>query len=243
VILYHCFHVPVITGDAPNVIPFNFDDLEKENLELLAAQKKKLSKQYPGVKIDVASTAGFAADEIVQFTKRNRIGLLVMGITGSSALAQLLGDTTTSVAKNTEKPVLIVPPEAQYAGLKNIVIAFDRKETEHTHNIDTVLDLSRHFNSKVTALHIKQRNENVDYVTEYAEKQINEQLVGVDHKKTNFVTNVDTIEGIEHYLAKHKVDLLVMLKRKHNFFDLLIHGSNTKKMAFHTHIPLLVLHE
>ena len=242
VTLLHCFHIPIISGDAL-VTAIDFEDLEKESRDLLNIRKRKLIQKYPGVKVDMVSNAGFAAEEIVRYGKEGKVDLIIMGITGSGTFDELLGDTTISVVKNSEIPVLIVPREKVFKKLKNIVITFDRKQIENINNIVPAIELAKQFNSNTTALHIKQRHA-IDSTEDYlAEKQIADLLAEIDHRKINFITNVNTIEGIEHYLNRHDVDMLVMLKRKHGFFDQLFHGSNTNKMAFHTNVPLLILHE
>jgi nucleotide-binding universal stress UspA family protein len=51
----------------------------------------------------------------------------------------------------------------------------------------------------------------------------------------------DVLQSINNYVETEHVDLLVMAKHNRNFFDRLFHRSLSKKMAFHTQIPLLVL--
>jgi K+-sensing histidine kinase KdpD len=51
----------------------------------------------------------------------------------------------------------------------------------------------------------------------------------------------DVVQSINQYVEEKEVDLLVMAKHNRNFFDRLFHKSLSKKMAFHTKIPLLVL--
>jgi len=53
----------------------------------------------------------------------------------------------------------------------------------------------------------------------------------------------DVVVGINRFVDKHGVDLLVMIPRKHSMLSSLFHESNTQRMAFHTHVPLLALHE
>ncbi|MBI2271657.1 MAG: universal stress protein [Bacteroidetes bacterium] len=239
--LFHCFHVPVIAGDAP-VITITFDELEKDSKDTLKAKKSELEKKYPGVKINTVSKVGFTTEEIVEYSQNNPTDLIVMGISGSGKLDQLLGSTATAVSKKSEVPVLIVPPEAGPGKLGNIVFAFDFKEIENTNNINIVVELARCFNSRITALNIKQEYEEMSPEEALAEKQANTLLSEVSHKMVKF-SDTDTIHGIHNYLKDHDADLLVMMKRKHGFFDLLFNGSNTRKMAFHTHIPLLIIHE
>jgi K+-sensing histidine kinase KdpD len=51
----------------------------------------------------------------------------------------------------------------------------------------------------------------------------------------------DIIQSINHYVEENHGDLLVMAKHNRSFFDRLFHRSLSKKMAYHTKIPLLVL--
>lgn len=239
--LFHCFHVPVIAGDAP-VVTIPFDELEKGSINALNAKKNKLGKKYPGVRINTVSKVGFATEEIVEYVQNNPTDLIVMGISGSGKLDQLLGSTATAVSKKSEVPVLIVPPETGTEKLENIVFAFDFKEIDNTSNINIVIELARQFNSKITALNIKQEFEEISLEGALAAKQANTLLSDVPHRIVKF-SDTDPIHGIDNYLKDHAADLLVMIKRKHSFFDLLFNTSNTRKMAFHTHIPLLILHE
>lgn len=243
VTLYHCFHVPVFATPMPEVT-VDFEDKERESLQLLDNLKKKLNKEYPAVNINLVANAGFAVDEIVQYSKSNHVDLIVMGISGSGVITELMGDTTTAVAKDANVPVLIIPLEAQFSGLKNIVIAFDRKKITDKGDFDVIVNLANKFDSTVTALHVRHYYETPNPEESLSEMQINEMLDSINFKKINFITDVDTAEGLEHYQSKHDVDLLVMTKRKHSFLDLLFNGGSvTKKMAFHTHRPLLILHE
>src|SRR5258708_3199893 len=79
VILYNCFHVPVIASDGP-VVTIPFEDLEKDSEDTLAENKKKLLTKYPGLTIKTESRVGFAAEEIVHSAKRQLVDLIVMGI-------------------------------------------------------------------------------------------------------------------------------------------------------------------
>jgi nucleotide-binding universal stress UspA family protein len=65
----------------------------------------------------------------------------------------------------------------------------------------------------------------------------------ISYPKLQFVNleKGDIITSINTYIDDHHADLLVMAKHNRNFFDRLFHRSLSKKMAFHTHIPLLIL--
>lgn len=240
VTLFHCFHIPVMAGESM-VVPIPFEDLEKDSLDGLTNYKKKLNALHPEVSVDIVSKVGFAADEIAEYVNDHQPDLIVMGIAGSGSFDQLLGSISTAVAKSSKTPVLIVPPARKFTALENIVVAFDLKEIENTESVNIVLDLAKLFNSKITALNVRE-HEVVDSAEALGAMQANDLLEGVPHTMVN-VTDDSPVEGIDHYTESHTVNLLAMIKRKHSLLDSLMHGSNTYKMAFHTHVPLLVLHE
>lgn len=240
VTLFNCYHIPVVTGDGP-VITVPFEELEAASTDMLNTRKKNLENKFPGVKINVVSKAGFATDEIADYIKSNPIDMIIMGISGSGNFDRLLGSTATAVSKQSKVPVLIVPGKAVFKKPANIVVAFDFKEVENTSSVNLVVELAKQFGSRITALNVSQHHE-VSLEQSLASRQANDLLSDVHHRMVNY-NDTDAITGIEHYLKSHDVDMLVMLKRKHGFFDTLLHGSNTRKMAFHTHVPLLVLHD
>ena len=241
VTLFNCFHIPVIASDGP-VITIPFEELEKASTASLVSRKNELEKKFAGLQIKIECKAGFAGEEIVEYTQTHKFDLVVMGITGSGDFDRLLGSTATVVSKRSETPVIIVPPKYGIKKPENIVVAFDFRAIKNTKSVNIVIDLAKTFKSKITALNIRQGTEEASIERSLSASQAGDLISDVPHRMVNY-TDSDTIEGLEHYLKSHDVDLLVMLKRKHSFFDQLLHGSHTRKMAFHTHIPLLVLHE
>jgi K+-sensing histidine kinase KdpD len=65
----------------------------------------------------------------------------------------------------------------------------------------------------------------------------------ISYPNINFVEleKGDVEQSINQYVEDTHTDMLVIAKHNRNFFDRLFHRSLSKKMAFHTRIPLLVL--
>ena len=240
VTLLHCFHIPVIASDGP-VISVPFEELLKNSTDALNERKAKYAIEYPNVTIHVESQTGFAAEEIIDFIKEGEFDLVVLGISGSGDFDQLLGSTSVIVANKSKIPVLIVPPKAHQHLLKSIVLAFDLHGIEHTSEINFIIELSNLFQSKITGLTIRTKD-NLSSAEQLALKQTSELLLNQNYELVNYADS-DTLSGLENYSKEHEIDLLVMLKRKHGFFDSLFNGSMTRRMAFHTHVPLLILHD
>ena len=59
----------------------------------------------------------------------------------------------------------------------------------------------------------------------------------------HYVETEDVEVGLFQFAEKHHCDLIVMVTRHYNFWERLMHRSLTQKIALHTELPLLILHE
>ncbi len=67
------------------------------------------------------------------------------------------------------------------------------------------------------------------------------------HKESKIICNiVDTTDyrkGIEGYIEKHKIDLVTTTTHRRGFLSRIMNPNLSKKMLFHTDLPLLVFHD
>ena len=55
--------------------------------------------------------------------------------------------------------------------------------------------------------------------------------------------NEDTVEGIMEFALANQASMIILIPKNQGFLEGLFHRSVTKKLAYHSSIPLLVLHE
>jgi nucleotide-binding universal stress UspA family protein len=60
--------------------------------------------------------------------------------------------------------------------------------------------------------------------------------------KFGFEKGEPFIPALEKYVAENNIDLIAMTKRKRNMIAKLFSPEITRKILFHTDIPLLVFH-
>lgn len=240
--LFHVFHLPVMANDESDDDPLTLDELEKESLGLLRKVQNDIALTAPEVNVEIDTRGGFANDEIDKMGRGSRYELIIMGITGHGEVLELFGSIATSVADCSKSPVLIIPLEAKFKKPEKIIFAFDYQEIKESRHIHMMLDLAEFFKAKVQVLTIAGRIG--DEFTERASAgiQVSDLLYNTQHS-LSIPTDENTIHGIDEYLKRNKSEMLVMIRRKHGFFDWLLHSSYTKTMAFHTSIPLLILHD
>lgn len=165
-------------------------------------------------------------------------GLIVMGITGKNRLEQvLIGSNTINVAESCTLPLLIVPEEAIYTGISKVVFACDLK-------VNTPIP----YQAIKNFVELLDANLMILNVDEYEEHRFNPEIKAEEEKikavwradaSYHFSRHEDVATGITSFALEHNAELIITVPKEYGFFEKLFHRSVTKKMAYHTHIPLL----
>lgn len=243
IILFHAYQVPVIPSEIPVIIPA--DEMEKDAIESLKKIEKSIHLKHGNkIETEIKAKYGFPIDEINLFAKKNNVDLIVMGMEGSDFLTEkLIGNITTALIKKAKYPVLAVDKQVKFKSIKKIALACDYAETNDKSILTPLKEFAHVFKSHIYILNIAQELETVTTINKAVEgKKLNHLLASIDHS-FHYAMNEDVIEGINNFVDKMKIDMVVMIPRMHTAIHNLFHEANTKKMAFHTKVPLLALHE
>lgn len=242
-ILFHVYHEPVFLAEIPVSLPI--DEIEKDCMNSLKDIKNEIHKKH-GEKIVVEyhCKQGLPVDEINLFAKEKNVDMIVMGMEGTSYLTEkIIGNITTSLIKKASCPVLAVDKLVKFNSIKNIVLASDYIESTSKSVLDLLIEFAKIFNAKVFVLNVVQELETVTTVGKAVEGiKINHALSSINHS-FHYSKCEDVIDGINTFVDEHKIDMVVMIPRVHSVLHNLFHKSNIKRMAFHTKVPLLALHE
>jgi nucleotide-binding universal stress UspA family protein len=240
VILFHAFHVPVPATDMP-VMVVTPEELEIENRRKLEMDASALRGQHAGVSIEIATRAGFAVEEISAIAKEVNADLIVMGIHEMGTIDELLiGSTTTDVMDKTHCPVLVIPANVKFVKPQTIALASDLKDLSDSCSLDIVKELAHLFHAKLDVLTVVKPGKTPSVKEAAAGIRLEHRLEDIDHTH-HFPVSDNVQEGIKNYVDQFAPGMLVMVHRKHNFFEKLFGESTTQKAAFHTHIPLLAM--
>lgn len=242
-VLFNCFHLPIMTSSDAAMPVMTIDELKEISDQSLEKEKRKLLEKFPSLDVKSVSVPGFAVEEISHYAGKNKIDLIVMGITGAGKLTEkLIGSTSTSVVNQTQCPVLIIPRDARYQQLRNIMLACDLKEIVHPDCFNLLKKLVTRFHSGLTVLNIMKPGEELTPGKAANGIKLEHLLEEVQHT-VHFAEGEDVVKELEGYIDRNNISMVTMVSRRHKFIDRLLHESNTKRMAFHTHIPLLAIHE
>ena len=58
-----------------------------------------------------------------------------------------------------------------------------------------------------------------------------------------FIGMNDFYDAVDQFTKDRNIDLLVVIPKNHSFFDRMFGKSHTKKLAFHSSVPIIAAHE
>lgn len=243
IILYNAFD-SVTTGVDGSLMADSDDDARKQ-ISLSALNNLKLELIPLGsVPIVCIAEEGGLINNLEKLFHHHELDLIIMGITGATRLDQILiGSNTLRVVEQNICPVLIIPPNASFQSIRSVVFCSDFKDVASSTPIKSLRNL-------LDLLHPTLHVVNVDaehYVelTEpfKIEKQKMEQMLAGYHPQFSFIRMYDFVESINIFAQDVGADLIITVPRRHSFLGGLFKTSHTQKLAYHSHIPVLAVHE
>lgn len=248
-ILFHAYSVQLVDPNMPAEIYLSAYQEEeksaKENLEELRKRILDCNKDDTGkslFEVEAIVSQGLVVDEALSIIDEFNIDIAILGTHGASGLTELiLGSNTASLIEKSPVPVLAIPQNALSKSIDNIVYAYDDIKANMP-SFQRLLKFSEIYNSEITLLHIIEAGNDTEEKNKKAFEEI-KNTIGSEKIKLALVTEENVLEGINDYISSNDVDVLAMAIKKRNLLDKIFNRSLTKKMAYHTKIPLLALHK
>jgi nucleotide-binding universal stress UspA family protein len=228
IILYHYYAVGEDVDTAENY---------------LTSLKTELHACTPNIESITESGDNFI-DSLATYAHIKTAYMIVMGLTGKTALAQRFsGSNTLKMAEKNVCPVLIVPAEAKFTAIENVVITSEMKYVEEN---PTLLAVKRVLQDFKPSLHIL----NVDdshYIslTEAfrIERDKMEQLLKEFNPEFYFMRLYDFHEAVNLFTEDKNIDIIIIAPKHHSFYERLFKTQHTKKMIYQSKVPVLAVYE
>lgn len=240
--VFHAKQIPVADPAFPaEAYQLYVDEIAKAEQEGFAHLESTLLKPS-GVKYTFSSTTGFVADELTDYAQANNIDLIVMGTKGASGFAEvLIGTNAASVIGKSNIPVMVIPPNYTYKNFSKVLYATDFTEPEFP-AFSRLMYIVELYDAHITVMHNKTDYDNYFNVDGNFFNR-NKDSFSYQNIELVKLENTDVMESIDKWIDTHQNDLVVLAKHNRSFFDRLFHRSLSKRMAYHTKIPLLVLNK
>lgn len=183
-------------------------------------------------------------ESLSRLAHQKSASLIIMGITGRSTFAQVfMGSNTLKMVDRNICPVMIIPPEAKFREIKNVAFTSDFKNVEGTTPalfIKSVLNL---FHPQLHIINVDSSH----YVslTEEFQEERSKMLSMFEEFRPEFyfIGMNDFHEAINQFVYDKNIDLIVTVPRYHSFLSHIFKSSHTKKLVYHSSVPILAAHE
>ena len=242
-ILFHVFQIPVIPGEVPIMLPI--DEMEKNAMDgLNKIRESILSKGENKLLIECRCESGLPAEEINLFAEKNKVDLIIMGMAGAGYLTEkIVGSITTSLIRKTTYPIVVVDKHVKFKNMKRIALACDFSESGKKSVLKPLKTLADLFKSHIYIVNVVPKSETIAPISMAVAGIKLDHLLETTAHSFHYIKNDDVIEGLNKFIKDKEIDVLTMIPHTHSILTTIFQEPNTKRMAFHTKTPLLILHE
>jgi nucleotide-binding universal stress UspA family protein len=223
------------------------EESDKELKSLKSHLENTEPEGYFRPMIKIINETGVLTDIVNVIVADHNVDLLIMGTHGASGFSHfLLEDHSRKMIDGAIKLLLLIPPTAKITQIKKIAFATDFKQPEEDLKaIYNLIPLARLLNAEILLTHVYNEKQHTPEFQEWLKRFLFDISNKADypHIYYRMIKNSNTESGLDWLCMHGQVDMLAMVHRQHNFFDNLLRGSHTKKMANQIPVPLMVIPE
>lgn len=252
ILVFHAYHFPVadpikpIYASTGTLIPAS--EIMDDHRTMITARLEEICKEITdkssgSVSCTPMTISGLFVNQVLETIEQEDVSLVIMGARGASKEKELfIGSNTTHVVQKAKCPVLVIPNEAEFTEVDNVIYATDFLESD-IKSIKKLLNIVGQFQPKIILLHIGDSGDEDEADALMGFRELVQENTDYDNMIFEVVNSKDVLEGIEAAAVRYEADLIAMTTLKRGFLSNMFHSSLTKKMVFHTDIPLLAFHE
>lgn len=225
-------------------------EIEKSARENMLKLEHKLKlwaikENLANIRVTSKLINGFSTDEILEYSKKYRPALIIMGTRGLTRdNYKAFGRVVSKVIENSTVPVLALPAGTIKAidDLKSVLYATDFDPSDYS-ALNRLINMLAPFNIKIHCVHIclveKKPWDSVK-LDELKSHLLNE-YKDVDISFNNIISD-NLLAGLETYIRDNKIDALAVTTHKRNLLEKIFIPSVSRKIYSETGKPLLLFH-
>jgi nucleotide-binding universal stress UspA family protein len=225
---------------------YNVEEAMKNAEEKMTALKKSIS-EAERLTVTTRIYSDSSVNSILTAITEFKPGLVVMGTLGSSGIKEMIyGSRTGTIIGRSPVPVLAVPQLSEWAAPKKILMAVNEFNVKDKMT-EPVFKLAAMYGAAVQLAIFTDTDD--DYVEDFTEHEVKVAAFRdrlkekYPHLEIHAVHLAGTRfrESLQNWIDNNGIDMLVMLTYKRNLIGSIFKSSMTKKMSYHTNIPMLAI--
>lgn len=196
----------------------------------------------PGIKVTTHLSNSNLVDAVNDICLSKKIDLVVMGIKVRGELEQvLLGSHVHRAIEKIDRPVLVVPVNAAITKPDKILLVTNFYESQNKLALKRLKEYLGKLKAPVVVVHKLLKKENRQETERLAAALIAE--LKEFNPQFNIIEDSNHLaDNVNELAQQYEASLVISLHKKRGFFSRVFHKSTTKYLAWHSRVPVLVLH-
>ena len=223
------------------MVTVTFEDLHEDAVKMMTQWKSELFNN-----ITTTAKTHFLVEHINLESGLNKIcedhniDLVVMGISGKTGWEKVvIGSNAVRVLENCNKPLLIIPNSSEIKYPGKVLLATDLKDVKVKLESTILDDFLSSTNVSLDVVNVSDGES--DFVDLRHEIKDIFGLLEKYNPQFHYKTNSDVAEEINLFAIRNHSDIIVTVHKRRNWFSNLFRSSISKKLAWYSKVPLLVI--
>lgn len=230
-----------MVGDDGTPVGGNIDDRDRAVIHKLEELQVSLF-DLSGVPTSIELKTGEFSDLMEEYMKQHNFEFVVMGVTGSTTFEQVFGTSrAVEVIAQTNTPVLVVPPMANFKRIKHLAIAVEPDHINDALPYEALNKWLVWFRPFLHIVHVKSDSSSAFSKEEQSKLDLLKERFMLFEPSTHLLHDGSFTDALNQMAESNDIQLLITFPHKHNFFDLLFRTSHTRQLVFQSSIPVLAL--
>ncbi|HJZ38958.1 MAG TPA: universal stress protein [Bacteroidales bacterium] len=225
----------------------NLEETEKETiLSFIKSMKNYITdNSMPQVNFGYDIAPGVPEDEIIRFSETYDPHLVIMGTRGKgTGMGSIIGSVTAAVINRIRFPTLAIPEKYTFVGEKNVknllyVTDFDESDFQ---TLKILINLTEQLDLSIHCVHIGEDPKSWDRVKMEGLMEYFKKAYGKSQVTYSFVSEKNLLEDLDNLVRTKNINIVSLTSHRQNVFEKLFRPNITKKLFYHTSVPLLVFH-
>jgi nucleotide-binding universal stress UspA family protein len=241
--LVHVFQAPMVISEVPTP-EYVLEEMRDTNLSLLQNLAADLLRRTEHrIKVSYDLMVGAVEKKIESFCMDKKTFMVIMGASGTSLQNTLKGSTTIrTLVRHLPYPLLVIPENAVFQPVKNIVVACDREDIDVgiPTFLSTLREIAQLLGARLELLHVLTAGK------ELGAKTLEEYNIWKETAKTlapelHFIRQSNVEEGVNEYLQNNGADWLMIFPKRHSVLE--FHKSHSKQIVLTCPLPVMSIQE
>ena len=240
VVLFNGYTVPLSLPES--YILVKPEEVKQTALTYLQEEANTLKSRML-TSISIKAEEGSSPELIIAEASKYPQPLIVLGMKQEGKwIRNWFGDTVSGLARKSMIPVLIVPELAGFVSLNKIAIGIENDFETNLQSLKILKQIGMAFHSQVNLVRVLSFQAPASNELTARSSHLLHSLEPLEAQYF-FPRSEDTTTGLNDFVSESGAELLCVLPKQHSLLERIFIRSETRKLIFHSHVPLLLLPE